>query len=112
MGEMADELEKGFADEGVGRSLRHPVAEATELTRCTIIFQESTEVESLVLNFQKRDNICSSPRNFMLEDGCGQDSRVILQHGRNGQCTWCLDFRHPLSTVQAFAIAMSSLEWN
>mmetsp|Transcript_18519 Transcript_18519/g.41951 ORF Transcript_18519/g.41951 Transcript_18519/m.41951 type:complete len:363 (-) Transcript_18519:77-1165(-) len=68
------------------------------------------EVESLVLNFQDRNNLHSSPRNFMLTDEGGQD-KIVLQHAQNDKTTWCLDFLHPLSEIQAFAIAMSSMEW-
>jgi len=70
------------------------------------------EVESLVLNFQGRPNLCSSPRNFMLETVSGQERKVILQHAQISKNTWCLDFMYPLSVVQAFAIAMSSVDWD
>jgi len=69
-------------------------------------------VESLVLDFQGRSNLCVSPRNFMLEYGSGRDAEIVFQHAQNGRSTWCLDYKHPLSTVQAFAIAMASLHWD
>jgi len=67
------------------------------------------EVESLVLNFKKR-SVESSPRNFMLCDA-DQNGSIVLQHAKLSQNTWCLDFSFPLSTVQAFSVAMSSLTW-
>lgn len=79
---------------------------------CSKLPAWDSEVESLVLNFQGRNNLSSSPRNFMLCVGPLQDSQPIMQHAQIGTNTWCLDFKYPLSVVQAFAIAMSSLDWD
>jgi hypothetical protein len=65
------------------------------------------EVESLVLNFRNRV-VQSSPMNFMV---CAGERRLVLQHAKLSCNTFCLDFRHPLSTVQAFAVSLSALLW-
>lgn len=67
-------------------------------------------VESLVLNFKDR-TVQSSPMNFML---CAADEgqRLVMQHAKLSANTYCLDFRHPLSTTQAFSIALSGLWWD
>jgi len=67
-------------------------------------------VDSLVLNFNDR-TVQSSPMNFMLCTA-DQSQRVVMQHAKLSANTYCLDFRHPLSTAQAFAIALSSLKWD
>jgi hypothetical protein len=70
------------------------------------------EVESLVLNFAGR-TATSSPRNFKVSAvGSREEVSVLLQHAKISNNMWCLDFRHPLSTVQAFGIAMSSIRWD
>jgi len=89
-----------------------PTDQDEPLKICTRLPEWDKEVESLVLNFKDRRNLCSSPRNFMLEYGCGKDAEIVLQHAQNGKSTWCLDYKHPLSAVQAFAIAMASIEWD
>lgn len=71
------------------------------------------EVEHLVLNFTELNRKpCPSPRNFMLVDSPTQDGHIVCQHASIGGNTWCLDFKHPLNVVQAFAIAMSSINWD
>jgi len=72
--------------------------------------QWDDEVESLVLNFKNRI-VDSSPRNFMLCDAAHKNGLIIMQHAKLSKNTWCLDFSYPLSAVQAFAVAMSSLTW-
>lgn len=92
------------------------------------------EVECLVLNFNNVKNLQTSARNFMLrgrkddsEDARsvdqspragGQsptsskcDAKMILQHAKVGARTFSLDFMHPLGVIQAFALALCSLDW-
>jgi len=69
------------------------------------------EVESLVVNFKGR-TIVSSARNFMLCKADDKDCNIILQFGRLSDRLWCLDFAYPLSAVQAFGIALSSIHWD
>eukprot|EP00929_Paragymnodinium_shiwhaense_P079395 TRINITY_DN41326_c0_g1_i1.p1 TRINITY_DN41326_c0_g1~~TRINITY_DN41326_c0_g1_i1.p1 ORF type:complete len:360 (-),score=63.77 TRINITY_DN41326_c0_g1_i1:86-1165(-) len=70
-----------------------------------------TEVESLVLNFQGR-TVTSCPRNFVLRGEDDEDEEIVLQHARLSNNMWCLDYNHPLSPVQAFGIALSTVGWD
>jgi hypothetical protein len=67
------------------------------------------ELESLVLNFQDR-TVQSSPMNFMLRTE--DDESIILQHAKMAANTFGLDYRYPLSTIQAFAVALTALSWD
>jgi len=53
----------------------------------------------------------SSVKNFQLVDAIRdpEHNRVILQHGRVGVNKFTMDVQHPMSLLQAFAIALSSL---
>ncbi|KDO29485.1 hypothetical protein SPRG_06024 [Saprolegnia parasitica CBS 223.65] len=76
-----------------------------------------------VLNFNGRVTM-SSVKNFQLQcDGHGDDDDVTLQFGRvscqppgpNDQCSchknvFTLDFKHPLSATQAFAICLAAMD--
>jgi hypothetical protein len=67
-------------------------------------------VESLVLDFAGR-SVLTSARNFQLasEDKPG---RTLCQHAKIGPSSFALDFTHPLTTIQAFGISMTTLLWN
>jgi hypothetical protein len=67
------------------------------------------EVESLVLNFKGR-NIVSSAKNFQLTLA-QRPEHVICQYGKIGTNTFSLDFRYPLSVIQSFGIALSTIFW-
>lgn len=69
------------------------------------------EVESLVLNFGNNRSVAVSPMNFMVRMDTSREG-FVFQHGKMGQNSYFLDFRHPLSTVQAFALALTSLLWD
>ena len=67
------------------------------------------ELGSFVLNFGGRVSV-ASVKNFQL---CARDNQdaILLQFGRiQGRHSFTMDFRHPLSAVQAFSIAISSLQ--
>ena len=67
------------------------------------------ELGSFVLNFGGRVSV-ASVKNFQLCDRNDQDY-IMLQFGRiQGRHSFTMDFRHPLTAVQAFAIAISSLQ--
>lgn len=67
------------------------------------------ELGSFVLNFGGRVSV-ASVKNFQLCDRVDQDY-IMLQFGRiQGRHSFTMDFQHPLTAVQAFAIAISSLQ--
>ena len=67
------------------------------------------ELGSFVLNFGGRVSV-ASVKNFQLCDPNDQDY-IMLQFGRiQGRHSFTMDFQHPLTAVQAFAIAISSLQ--
>lgn len=67
------------------------------------------EVESLVLDFKGR-SIVASAKNYQLALAKKPD-HIICQYGKIGAQTFSLDFKYPLSTVQAFAISLSTMFW-
>ena len=67
------------------------------------------ELGSFVLNFGGRVSV-ASVKNFQLCDPNDQDY-IMLQFGRiQGRHSFTMDFQYPLTAVQAFAIAISSLQ--
>lgn len=67
------------------------------------------ELGAFVLNFGGRVSV-ASVKNFQLCDRNDQDY-IMLQFGRiQGRHSFTMDFQHPLTAVQAFAIAISSLQ--
>ena len=67
------------------------------------------ELGSFVLNFGGRVSV-ASVKNFQLCDRNEQD-HIMLQFGRiEGRHSFTMDFQYPLTAVQAFAIAISSLQ--
>mmetsp|Transcript_59261 Transcript_59261/g.138779 ORF Transcript_59261/g.138779 Transcript_59261/m.138779 type:complete len:302 (-) Transcript_59261:106-1011(-) len=67
------------------------------------------EVESLVLDFKGR-HILSSAKNFQLALS-QKPEHVLCQYGKIGPQTFSLDFKYPLSVVQAFGISLTTLFW-
>ena len=69
----------------------------------------NVELGSFVLNFGGRVSV-ASVKNFQLCEPTDHDT-IILQFGRiNGRHSFTMDFQHPLSAVQAFSMAISSLQ--
>lgn len=67
------------------------------------------ELGSFVLNFGGRVSV-ASVKNFQL---CERDDheKILLQFGRiQGRHSFTMDFQYPLTAVQAFSIAISSLQ--
>ena len=53
----------------------------------------------------------ASVKNFQLETAEGESTGSInLQFGKNGDNEFALDFKYPFSTIQAFAVALSSID--
>jgi hypothetical protein len=67
------------------------------------------EVDSLVLDFKNR-SVVASAKNFQLSLKQKPD-QVFCQYGKIGPSSFALDFRFPLSVVQAFAMALSTMFW-
>lgn len=69
----------------------------------------NVELGSFVLNFGGRVSV-ASVKNFQLCHRNDQDN-ILLQFGRiQGRHSFTMDFQHPLTAVQAFCIAISSLQ--
>ena len=69
----------------------------------------NVELGAFVLNFGGRVSV-ASVKNFQLCDRNDQD-HIMLQFGRiAGRHSFTMDFQHPLTAMQAFAIAISSLQ--
>lgn len=67
--------------------------------------------ETLILDFKGvRRDIQSSAKNFQLALQNKPD-HVICQFGKLGPNAFALDFRFPLSAVQAFGFAMTTIFW-
>jgi hypothetical protein len=68
----------------------------------------NVELGAFVLNFGGRVSV-ASVKNFQLCERRDQDH--VLQFGRiQGRHNFTVDFQHPLTPAQAFAIAISSLQ--
>jgi tubby-related protein 1 len=67
------------------------------------------QIGAFVLNFNKRVTQ-ASVKNFQLTNNEEPDT-VFLQFGRVGKDVFNMDFRHPFSPFQAFAICLSSFDY-
>ena len=69
----------------------------------------NVELGSFVLNFGGRVSV-ASVKNFQLCTRTDHET-IMLQFGRiDGRHSFTMDFQHPLTAVQAFSIAISSLQ--
>jgi tubby-related protein 1 len=69
----------------------------------------NVEIGAFVLNFGGRVSV-ASVKNFQLCERTDQD-HIMLQFGRiSGRHSFTMDFQYPLTPMQAFAIAISSLQ--
>jgi hypothetical protein len=69
----------------------------------------NVEINAFVLNFGGRVSV-ASVKNFQLCERSNQDY-IMLQFGRiAGRHSFTMDFQYPLTPLQAFAIAISSLQ--
>jgi len=67
------------------------------------------QVGAYVLNFNGRVTM-ASVKNFQLVSASEPDV-VVLQFGRVSKDVFTMDFRYPLSPLQAFAVALSSFDY-
>ncbi|CAF3599638.1 unnamed protein product [Rotaria sp. Silwood1] len=64
-----------------------------------------------VLEFDSHHNIQASVKNFqMVVDNENLEEEVVMQFGRITDDTFLLDYRYPLSAIQAFSIALSAFD--
>jgi len=64
------------------------------------------KLKSLTMDFKGRVEAASA-KNFQL---C-RDGDVVLLYGKKANGTFALEFEHPLSTAQAFSIALTTMNW-
>mmetsp|Transcript_19587 Transcript_19587/g.55226 ORF Transcript_19587/g.55226 Transcript_19587/m.55226 type:complete len:275 (+) Transcript_19587:96-920(+) len=67
------------------------------------------EVGSLVMDFKGR-RVVASAKNFQLARA-ESPNHVVCQHGKIGANTFGLDFKYPLTVIQAFSISLTTLFW-
>jgi hypothetical protein len=65
------------------------------------------EMGSLVLKFRNARVLEASSKNFILADKRDPE-RAIFQLGKHSQGRFNLDFKHPISPLQAFGLALSA----
>jgi len=69
----------------------------------------NSELQSLVLDFKDRA-VDTSAKNFQLVQRKRPDN-LVCQFAKQGPRTFLLDFAYPLSIVQAFGVALSTVFW-
>jgi hypothetical protein len=79
-------------------------AEMVVLKNKAPVWREQTKTN--VLNFHGRVKL-PSMKNFQIIDPLAIDD-VLMQFGRCGEDTFILDFKYPLTMLQAFGIALTS----
>lgn len=80
--------------------------ELQELTQRSAVYDPTSQ--SHALSFESRGRVThASVKNYVLE--CPEEmNRACFEFGRCGKDDFALSFRYPLSTFQAFAMALSS----
>lgn len=83
-----------------------------DLSELTVLLNRSPkwndQVKAYVLNFNGRVTE-ASVKNFQLVS-VNDDNDVLLQFGRVGTDKFTIDFKHPFTPLQAFAICLSSFD--
>jgi hypothetical protein len=98
--------------DGVNHCMDAQIPASGSLPGCHLVTKLPTwneEDQRLVLDFQGR-SIQPSAKNFQLALEQAPKS-VVCQYGKLGPRTFGLDFVHPLTVIQAFAISLTTLLW-
>lgn len=69
----------------------------------------NARLQAFVLNFNGRVTQ-ASVKNFQLVEAGDTAEKIRLQFGRTDKDSFTMDFAHPLSPLQAFAITLTSFE--
>ena len=67
------------------------------------------QMQAYCLNFNGRVTH-ASVKNFQLADEEDEAEEVMLQFGKVGKDLFTMDFRYPMSALQAFAICLTSFD--
>jgi len=94
-------------DDGHSETMRGNGGE--DLTLVSKMPSWNKEVDSLVLDFAGRQ-VQSSAKNFQLVPEQRPDY-VACQYAKIGSNTFSLDFRYPLTVIQAFGISLTTIFW-
>lgn len=105
-------IKHGLTEPGVikanFKTLRDDSAEIQDLATYNEKPKWNRKVQAYTLQFLDQRVKVASVKNFILEDSTS--GTPVLQFGRGGEVDrFILDFHHPLSPVQAFAVAISML---
>lgn len=63
------------------------------------------------LNFYGRVTLASVKNFQLVEEDDDENQKPLLQFGKVGSDVFTMDFRRPLSAVQAFAICLSTFDF-
>ena len=70
----------------------------------------NSRTETYELPFGGRANWASA-RNFQVVERGGPSDKVVLLYGKMEEDEFAMDFAHPLSILNAFAIVLTTWDW-
>jgi len=109
-GEPAVVLQPAHDADGMGERMQDAARAGDLLLLANREPSWNEDVGAYVLNFGGRVTQ-PSVKNFQLVEVAGDAERVVLLFGRVDRDRFTLDFQWPLSPLQAFAIALTSLDY-
>jgi len=102
--------------EGVGAGVSHcldvllcPNGNTEEVRLVSQLPVWNEQVQSMVLDFKGRQAIPSA-KNFQLVPE-GHPERTVCQHAKIGPHSFSLDFKGPMTVIQAFGVALTTTLW-